>query len=319
MNTLGWNLVQGGRIHSTLTKILYKLIFTENRVFFSLVGPSETGKSQFIYNWLRIGIIEPKFDKSCFFINIINLSTMLCKKNENLEFVRGVNFEFFWFVKNNGTKYLFIFDDSCDEVSNSETFVDIVTAGRHRGLSPIYIKHNLFHQSKLGRDVDLQNAHIVLFKPPRDVKQVTTLGTQSALGSELVDWYRDATSVSFGHLLNDAQTITYVIVQTPVPFTQHFTSRTGWNCQKFWMMNTENLSTLPFFQSFSHKCKKLFLQSCPKEFIPFLCECIINLFTGNLRSIKRHHEAKFQREVRLLSLKRTTWKQRRDILASERG
>ena len=33
--------------------------------------------------------------------------------------------------------------------------------------------------------------------------QVTTLGTQLGLGSELVDWYRDATSVPFGHLLID--------------------------------------------------------------------------------------------------------------------
>ena len=84
-------------------------------------------------------------------------------------------------------------------------------------------------------------------------------------------------------------------------------------------MTTQNLSTLQVFQSFSHKCKSLFLQSCPKEFIRFLCECIINLLKGNLQSIKRHHVVTFQIEVRLLSLKRTTWKQRRDILASERG
>ena len=69
----------------------------------------------------------------------------------------------------------------------------------------------------------------------------------------------------------------------------------------------------------SHKCKSLFLQSCPKEFFRFLCECIINLLKGNLQSIKRHHVVKFPSEVRLLSLKRTIWKQRRDILASERG
>ena len=95
------------------------------------------------------------------------------------------------------------FDDSCEEICNSKAFVDIATAGRHRGLSTIYIKHSLFHQSKLGRDVDLQNTHIVRFKSPRDVIQVTTLSTQLCLGSELVEWYRDATSVPFGHLLID--------------------------------------------------------------------------------------------------------------------
>ena len=98
---------------------------------------------------------------------------------------------------------MLVFVDSCEKICNSKAFVDIANAGRHRGLSTIYIKHNLFHQSKLGRDVELQNTHIVLFKSPRDVMQVTTLSTQLGLGSELVDWYRDATSVPFGHLLID--------------------------------------------------------------------------------------------------------------------
>ena len=125
------------------------------------------------------------------------------KEIEHLEFLRGVSFEFIDSLKNNGTKYLSTIDDSCEEICNSKVFVDIATAGRHRGLSTIYIKQNLFHQSKLGRDVELQNTHIVLFKFPRDVMHVTTLSTQLGLGSELVDLYRDATSVPFGHLLID--------------------------------------------------------------------------------------------------------------------
>ena len=67
----------------------------------------------------------------------------------------------------------------------------------------IYIEHNYFHQSKLGRDVELQNTHIVLFKSPRDVMQVTTPSPQLGLGSELVDWYQAATSVPFGHMVID--------------------------------------------------------------------------------------------------------------------
>ena len=98
---------------------------------------------------------------------------------------------------------MLIFGDSCEEICNSKAFVDIAKAVRHRGLSTIYNKHNLFHQSKLGRDVELQNTHIVLFKSPRDVMEVTTINTQLRFGSELVDWFRDATSVPFGHLLID--------------------------------------------------------------------------------------------------------------------
>ena len=117
--------------------------------------------------------------------------------------MQGVNFEFIGSLKNNGAKYLLNYDDSCEKICNSKAFVDIATTGRHRGLSTIYNEHHLFHQSKLGRDVELQNTHIVLFKSPRDVMQVFTLGPQLDLGSELLDWYRDATSVPFSHLLID--------------------------------------------------------------------------------------------------------------------
>ena len=179
-----------------------KLISTKNRVFISLVGPSETGKSQLLYNWLKFGTFQPKFDKIYFFYQHSQpLYDVLQKEIENLDFVQGVSFEFIDSLKNNRTKYLLIFDDSCEEICNAKSFVNIATAGRHRGLSTIYNKHNLFHQSKLGRDVELRNTHIVLFKSPCDVMQVTTLSTQLGLGSELVEWYRDATSVPFGHLL----------------------------------------------------------------------------------------------------------------------
>ena len=181
-----------------------KLISTKNRVFISLVGPSETGKSQLIYNWLKIGTFQPKFDKIYFFYQHSQpLYDVMQKEFENLEFVQGINFEIIDSLKNNGTKYLLIFDDSCEKICDSKALVDIATDGRHRGLSTIFIKHNLFHQSKLGRDVQLQNTHIVLFKSPRDVMEVTTLSTQLGLGSELVDCYRDAMSVPFGLSLID--------------------------------------------------------------------------------------------------------------------
>ena len=62
---------------------------------------------------------------------------MLCKKIQNLEFVRGVNFEYIDSLKHKIqiTKHLVIYDDSCEEICNSKSFVDIATAGRRRGLS----------------------------------------------------------------------------------------------------------------------------------------------------------------------------------------
>ena len=125
------------------------------------------------------------------------------KEIKNLEFVQVVDFHIMVSLKNNGTKYLLIFDGSCEEICNSKALANVVTAGRHRGLSTTYNKHNLFHQSKLGRDVELQNTHIVFLKSSRDVMQVSSLSAQPEIGTELVNRYRDATSVPCGHLLID--------------------------------------------------------------------------------------------------------------------
>ena len=59
-----------------------------------MVGPSETGKSQLIYKWLKVGTFQPKFDKIYFFYQHSQpLYDVMQKEIENLEFVQ-VNFEF---------------------------------------------------------------------------------------------------------------------------------------------------------------------------------------------------------------------------------
>ena len=128
---------------------------------------------------------------------------LMQKKVKIFWFVQSINFESLDSIKNNGTKHLLVFDDSCEEICKSKTFVDNATAGRHRGLSTSYIKHNLFHQSNLRRDVEPQNMHIVLFKSPRDLMEIRWLSAQLGLGWELVDCYRDATSVPYGQILKD--------------------------------------------------------------------------------------------------------------------
>ena len=77
-----------------------KLISTKNHVFILLVGPSETGKSQLIHNWLKVGTSQQKFDKIYFFYQHSQLLyDVMQKEIENLEFVQGVNFEFIDFLK----------------------------------------------------------------------------------------------------------------------------------------------------------------------------------------------------------------------------
>ena len=125
------------------------------------------------------------------------------KELDNLELVQDVNFRILDSLKNNATKYLLIIDDSCEDICNAKALVDIGSAGRHRGLNNIYVKLNLFHQSKLERDVEHHNTHIVLFKSPRVVMHVSTTSARTEFRSEVVDWSWDARSVPYGHLYFD--------------------------------------------------------------------------------------------------------------------
>ena len=91
--------------------------------------------------------------------------------------------------------------------------------------------------------------------------QVSTLSSQLGLGSELVDWYWDATSVTYRHLLIDLLPRT----DNPLRYCKNTGSipskiykRDRLEQSKIWTMNTQNLSTLQVFESFSHKSKSLF-------------------------------------------------------------
>ena len=40
-----------------------KIVSTKKRVFIPLVGPTGSGKSHVIFDWLKIGSFQPAFDK----------------------------------------------------------------------------------------------------------------------------------------------------------------------------------------------------------------------------------------------------------------
>ena len=177
------------------------LISSINRVFVSLVGPSETGNLFTIDS--KMEPFNQKLTKKIFCHHCWPFYDVMQKEIEIVKFVQSLSVEFTDSLKNNVPKYMVTFDRSCEEICNSKAFVNIATAGNYRGLKTTYIKHNLFHQSKLGRADELQNTLIVLFKSPCDLIQVSAISAQLGLVSELVDWYRDATSVPYGHLLID--------------------------------------------------------------------------------------------------------------------
>ena len=179
-----------------------KIIFTKERDLISLVGPSGSGKLHHVYEWLKIGTIQPKFDKFFYFYQHYQpLYEQMQRKN--LKCIRGVDFEQIENLPNNGTNYLLIFDDSCEEISNSKQLVKFATAGSHKGLNTICLSITCVITANWEENLSykIHKIKIVVFKLPRYFfLQITTLGQQLGLGSKLKESYQDATSTPYGHL-----------------------------------------------------------------------------------------------------------------------
>ena len=122
--------------------------------------------------------------------------------------------------------------------------------GKHRGLSTIYIEHNLFHQIILAETFSSRTSTLFFS---------SLLVMWCKLERLVHNWDSDRScliGIDKQHLFptvfywltcRHAQMIDYVFVQTLDLFPQNFISRTGWIIQKFWTMNTQNLFILQVF------------------------------------------------------------------------
>ena len=165
----------------------------------AIVGPSDCGKTELIFRRLRGSTFYPRFKKVLYLYKEMHPISSERERDLGIEFKKFKNLEFFRDIK----QCLLIFDDSCDEIFNYKEFVKIATAGRHENIDVIYVRHNLYQQSKWSRTIDLNTTHIILFKSPRDIQQVAFLGKLLNLLHFLRDSYRKATENMFGHLLID--------------------------------------------------------------------------------------------------------------------
>ena len=176
--------------------------------------------------------------------------------------------------------------------------MDIATAGRHHRFSTIYNKHILFHQSKLGRDVELQNTRIIIFKSPRDVHQVATLNVLLGLGTAFVDWCGDATSVPFGHLLVDLSPRTdgrlhYCTNSGNIPSNFYVPD----NLKHLKSLDDEHTKTLysPSIPTLFPRMQNSVSKNLSKKIMRFLSQCTLNLLQGNLSKLKKKSLPKVQR------------------------
>ena len=136
-----------------------KVISTTARLFMAVLGPSCCRKTELIFKMLLQSIFSPKFESIFYFYQHDQPKSQFIERKMNIQFIKFSGFE----QLSELDDCLLVFDDSCEEIFNDKEFSKLATAGRHKKINVIYVKHNLFQQSKWSRTIDLNTTHIVFF------------------------------------------------------------------------------------------------------------------------------------------------------------
>ena len=120
---------------------------------------------------------------------------------------------------------LIIFDDLMNECINSNTIMNLFTVGsHHKNTSVFFLSQNIFSKGKFARDITLNSSYMIIFRNPRDQRQVQILARQIYPNNSrfLIDSFEDATKLPYGYLLLDLKqsTETKNRIQTGILPTQ---------------------------------------------------------------------------------------------------
>ena len=139
--------------------IMKKIISTKDRLFMSVSGPSGSSKTDLFFQMFLKGTFYPSYNKIFYFYlhDQPKYRSFVSHNKFDIEFIKLSSFE----IVNNLRDCMIVFDDTCEEFFNEKDFAKLATAGRHQNVHVIYVKHNLFQQSKQSRTIDLNTTHLI--------------------------------------------------------------------------------------------------------------------------------------------------------------
>ena len=119
-----------------------KVVLLHDRVFKSFLGQSGCGKTELLFRMLNGSTFYPRFEKIYHFYKEFQaLFKDMQRVLPGIEFLKYTGFD----ITKNLSHCLLIYDESCEKLFNDKEFAN---SGRHCKIHVIYVKHNLFHQSK---------------------------------------------------------------------------------------------------------------------------------------------------------------------------
>ena len=272
-----------------------KVILTNDRIFMAVVGPSGSGKTELIFNMLQGRSFYPAFLKIFYFDKEFqDTFTAIQQKIQHIEFIKYSGLD----ITKKRSDCLLVYDDSCEAIFNDKEFVKIATSGRHIKVHVIYIKHNLFQQSKWSRTIDLNTTHKAFFKSMRDIKQIEYLGKQLNCLHLLKDAYKLASAQPYGHLIFDLDPKTSQGLRFssqligPEPSVLYSTSEEA-------AITPITNEKETFAYDTKSKSKRIFLAQ-DIDFIWFLSDCVMNVLSGVV-PINKKELKQFEPQLRQLS------------------
>ena len=187
-----------------------KRVSAQPHCFNSVVGPAVSGKTRLTGRMLgnQEKIFSPSFDK----INYIykhyqqhnDTNPMDCEFTlADFEFVHGLEWNYLQKTEAKKKRILLVMDDLFDKAAQSKEFLALVVAGRLRNVHLIVLRHNLFHQTKNSKRIDLNVTQLFLFASPRNSDQIGIMGRQLGDRYSTIEAYKGATQKTNGHLMID--------------------------------------------------------------------------------------------------------------------
>ena len=166
-------------------------------------GPSQSGKTQFVYQLIKSQLISPPVSKVIIFYAEWQPLYDLIHKESHIpvEFYKGFQ-ESVIETLTGLEPTLIIIDDLMDMIPKTPSITHLFTKTvHHRNLCVVLIVQNLFE--KYLRTLSLNAQYIVVYKSVRGAQQIHYLGTQLGCASFLSEIYRDATINPYSYLLID--------------------------------------------------------------------------------------------------------------------
>lgn len=155
----------------------------------SISGPSQCGKSEFIFNLIkfRSDVVTADYKRiiycqsNCYSVKNVELINRLRSEFEPLEVVTGLPDINELQLTFNNEPALLILDDLMSEIVNSKKMVDIATVHSHNyNLSVIFVLQNFYAQGKFSITLQRNSQYKVIFYNRADVLERRSLSNQLA-------------------------------------------------------------------------------------------------------------------------------------------